>query len=144
MSDSLLPHGLQPTRFLCPGDFPGKNTGVGYYFLLQGIFLTQGLNPCLLHWQVDSSPLVPPGKPKRLCEAPSNRPWRMWPREMWKPGRREMWPCGSEGCEEMDSHPWGHLTPEGIQCQVWKWISLSSLQHKTYLPSGYYSPSHLC
>ena len=32
--------------------FPGKNTGVGYRFLLQGIFLTQGLNPhllCLLH-----------------------------------------------------------------------------------------------
>ena len=30
--------------------------------LLQGIFLTQGLNPCLLHWQVDSLPLMPPGK----------------------------------------------------------------------------------
>ena len=27
---------------------PGKNTGVGCYFLLQGIFLTQGLNQCLL------------------------------------------------------------------------------------------------
>ena len=30
-------------------EFPGKNTGVGCHFLLQGIFLTQGLNPCLLH-----------------------------------------------------------------------------------------------
>ena len=29
--------------------FPGKNIGVGYHFLLQGIFLTQGSNPCLLH-----------------------------------------------------------------------------------------------
>ena len=29
--------------------FPGKNTGVGCHFLLQGIFLTQGLNPGLLH-----------------------------------------------------------------------------------------------
>ena len=31
--------------------------------LLQGIFLTQGLNPplkCLLHWQMGSSPLAPP------------------------------------------------------------------------------------
>ena len=27
--------------------FPGKNTGVGCHFLLQGIFLTQGSNPCL-------------------------------------------------------------------------------------------------
>ena len=32
-----------------PLDFPGKNTGVGCHFLLQGIFLTQKLNSCLLH-----------------------------------------------------------------------------------------------
>ena len=25
----LQPYGPQPARFLCPGDFPGKNTGVG-------------------------------------------------------------------------------------------------------------------
>ena len=49
MSDSLQPHGLQPTRLLCPWKFPDKNTGVGCCFLLQGIFPTQGLNPCLLH-----------------------------------------------------------------------------------------------
>ena len=30
------------------GDSPGKNTRVGCHFLLQGIFLTQELNPCLL------------------------------------------------------------------------------------------------
>ena len=50
MSDSLWPHGLLPTRFLCPWDSPGKNTGVGCYFFLQGIFPTQesnqGLLPC--------------------------------------------------------------------------------------------------
>ena len=33
--------------------FPGKNTGVGWYFLLQGIFLGQGSNLRILHWQVD-------------------------------------------------------------------------------------------
>ncbi|MGE2757601.1 hypothetical protein, partial [Escherichia coli] len=44
-------------RLLCPWDFPGKNTGVGCHFLLQGIFPTQGSNPHLLHWQVDSLPL---------------------------------------------------------------------------------------
>ena len=32
-----------------PMDCLGKNTGVGCYFLLQGIFPTQGLNLCLLH-----------------------------------------------------------------------------------------------
>ena len=31
------------------GDFPGKNTGVNCHALLQGIFLTQGLNPGLPH-----------------------------------------------------------------------------------------------
>ena len=29
---------------LCPRDSPGKDTGVGCHFLLQGIFLTQGVN----------------------------------------------------------------------------------------------------
>ena len=32
MSDSLPPHGLQPTRLLCSWDLPGKNTGVGLPF----------------------------------------------------------------------------------------------------------------
>ena len=48
-------------------DSPGKNTGVGGWALLQGIFPTQGLNPTLLyllHWQVDSSPQAPLGKPR--------------------------------------------------------------------------------
>ena len=31
---------------------------------LSGIFLDQGLNPCLLHWQADSLPLEPAGKPR--------------------------------------------------------------------------------
>ena len=36
MSDSVRPHGLQPTRLLRPWDFPGESTGVGCH--------------CLLHW----------------------------------------------------------------------------------------------
>ena len=34
---------------LCLWNFPGKNTGVGCHFLLQGIFLTQRLSPGLAH-----------------------------------------------------------------------------------------------
>jgi len=49
VSDSLRPRGLSPKRLLCPWDFPGKSTGVGCHFLLQEIFLTQGLNPALPH-----------------------------------------------------------------------------------------------
>ena len=29
VSDPQRPHGLQPTRLLCPWDFPGRSTGVG-------------------------------------------------------------------------------------------------------------------
>ena len=39
LSDSQQPHGLQPTRLLCPWDFPGKNTGVGCHCLLWNITL---------------------------------------------------------------------------------------------------------
>ena len=47
-SESWL-HELQPSRLLCPWDFPGKNTGVHCYFLLQRIFATQGSNLSLWH-----------------------------------------------------------------------------------------------
>ena len=52
-------------RLLCPWDSLGKNTVVGCHTLLQGIFSTQGSNPCLLHllhWQAGSLPLTPPEK----------------------------------------------------------------------------------
>ena len=53
--NSLQSRELEPTRLLCPWDFPGKNTEVGCHFLLQGIFLTQGSNPHRLRWQAGSS-----------------------------------------------------------------------------------------
>ena len=59
VSDSLQPHGLEPTRLLCPWASPGKNTGLGSHFLLHGIFPTQGSNLRLLHCQAGSLPLVP-------------------------------------------------------------------------------------
>ena len=52
-SNSSRPHRLSSTRPLCPYDFLGKNTGVGFHFLCQRIISTQGLNLrllCLLHW----------------------------------------------------------------------------------------------
>ena len=35
VSDPQWPHGLQPSRLLCPWDFPGKSTGVGCHCLLR-------------------------------------------------------------------------------------------------------------
>ena len=43
-----------PEGSFCPWDSPGKNVGMSWHALLQGIFPTQGSNPCLLrllHWQ---------------------------------------------------------------------------------------------
>ena len=45
----LRSHELLSARLLCPWDSPGENTGVGCYFLLQGVFPSQELNPGLLH-----------------------------------------------------------------------------------------------
>ena len=46
------------------GDSLGKNTEVGYHFLLQ-----ENLpDPCLLHWQVDSLPLIHLESPEKLAE----------------------------------------------------------------------------
>ena len=94
-----------------PWDFPGKNTGVGCHYLLQGIFPIQGLNLhslLLLHWQADSLPLAPP---RNLCNPPSTlsmtgpRPLSTFPRAQHCPScdsgqinlekRRLMWlsPC---------------------------------------------------
>ena len=67
VTNSLWPHGFWPSRLLCSWYFASKNSGVGCYFFLQGIFLTPELNSYLqhlLHWQADSLPFEPPGKPK--------------------------------------------------------------------------------
>ena len=67
--------GLGQGAATCPWDSPGKNTGMGYHALLQGIFPTQGLSPILLsllHWHVNSLPLAPPGKPSEEMRLPKS------------------------------------------------------------------------
>ena len=60
----------------CSWDSPGKNTGVGCHFLLQGIFPTQGLNLhilCLLHCRWSFTNWA-------TKEAQENMKWRSnWP-----------------------------------------------------------------
>ena len=62
------PMDCSPSRLLDPWDSSGKNTRVGCHSLLQGICLTQGLNPCLLHWQAVSLPTEPPRKPPKMIQ----------------------------------------------------------------------------
>ena len=76
VSDSLWSHVLWPVRLLCPWDSFGKNTRVGCRFLLQGIFMPQGLNPRLLLGKQILLPLhhlgsLPAVIRKLLCAKPS-------------------------------------------------------------------------
>ena len=57
------PVDCSPPGFPVHGDSPYKNTGVGCHALLQGIFLTQGLNPRSPALQADSLLAELPGKP---------------------------------------------------------------------------------
>ena len=62
VSNTLWPHGLWPSRLLCPWNFPGKNTGVGFHFLLHGVLpdpRIEPVSPALM----DPLPAEPPGKP---------------------------------------------------------------------------------
>ena len=66
MSGSLQPDGLQSSRLLCPWDFPGKNTGAGEHFLLQGNLPDLGVERA---WQVDGFFTThPPEKSIKLLE----------------------------------------------------------------------------
>ena len=66
VSDSFRCHGLLVCQAPLSMEFSSKNTGVGCQALLQGIFPTQGSNPCCLYWQA-SFTTEPPGK-LRLTE----------------------------------------------------------------------------
>ena len=59
------PMDCSPPGFSYSWNFPGKSTGVGWHFLLQGMFLAQGSNLCLLHWRQMLLPSEPPGKPNK-------------------------------------------------------------------------------
>ena len=66
MSSSLRPHGLKAAKLLYPWTSPGKNTGVGCHFLLQGDLHHPGIKPTSPAWQADSLPLSHLGRPQSL------------------------------------------------------------------------------
>ena len=109
VSNSLWHHRLSSVRLLCPWDSPGKNTGVGCHFLLQGTFSTQGSNPGLLHCRQilyslshQGSPMCTMSSPykTKLCRIYSSIFIRQW---NW--GSRELrdlpvteWPSWNRNC----------------------------------------------
>ena len=88
---TLWPHELEPARLLCPRNSPGENTGVGSPSLLQGIFLTQGLNPGLTQCQQILYSLSHQGSPKIhiLMKQTSPRPhvsqWQWYIPKLYQP-----------------------------------------------------------
>ena len=83
LSNSLQPHGLQPTRPLCPWDFPGKSTGVGCHRLLRdqepGLITQNLFCRVLWMWRQDFHPCsevtsVPHGVSRGLMESNTSLP----------------------------------------------------------------------
>ena len=119
MSDSVQPHGRHPTSLLCPWDSPGKNTGMGCQFLLQGIFPTQGSNLGLLHCRQMLYCLSHQGIPGKWwlrrqsiclqCGRPRFDPWvgKILQRMKWQP-TPVLLPGKSHGGRSMVGYsPWG-------------------------------------
>ena len=77
MSNSSWPHELYS-----PWNSPGQNTGVGSLSLLQGIFPTQGLNPCLPHCRWILYQLSYQGSPLFKIES-IKVPWKMATEMFW-------------------------------------------------------------
>ena len=109
---TLRLHGLCPARLLCPWDSPGKNTGVGCHALLQGIFPTQRSNPCLLHWQPDSLPLIHLGSPNTMLAAAA--------------AAKSLQSCPTLTlCKSRDSSPPGSPVPGILQARTLEWVAIS-------------------
>jgi len=79
----VQPHGSRPTRLLCPGDFPGKNTGVGSHFLLPGSFRPRDwTHISCLAGELDSLAMSYLGSPLDIDaskEITETLPWALFP-----------------------------------------------------------------
>ena len=91
-------------RFLCPLDFPGKNIGVGYHFLLQGIFATQGLNLTAGEFFTAE----PPGKPRGSTAAAAAKSLQSYPTL----------------CDPVDGSPPGSPVPGILQARTLEWVAI--------------------
>ena len=100
MSDSSWPHVLQPTRLLCPWDFPGKSTGVGCH--------------CLLH----STSIHAPKPQPQLCLQETSAKCRQQPLKADEPSRKEAASGGPRRGILLKTCRWWMAEPPGLQCRV--------------------------
>ena len=135
MSDFLRPHGLQPTRLLCPWDFPGKSTGVGCQCLLWGLS-GDDQNPETEGLGGQQPPSATPQEQNKGKRSPDSPPYFLFPTgfpqsphvtrgqsaresgDIVLPGHfsRGMWLCGACRRQPTNWHHHCHLNhPEGKQ-----------------------------
>ena len=104
------------------GIFPGKNTGMGSHFLLQGIFLTQGSNLGLLHCRQIHYRLSQQGSPAWVLKCSQILLQSSQPEGLWKRGG------GWGGCVEQEASFSGHYSLLKLQIIPLKLTQLYSLK----------------
>ena len=131
VSDSLRPHGLQPTRLLHPWDFPDKSTGVGCHCLLLIIhYLKSNMILNFLVWRTNSftfsscqSSLI-----SFAWSSQTLKPFGMWnPEHKICPHRKSSVNChhnekGENGLKLLRHHPFASqntVSPLSIQPGKW-------------------------
>ena len=101
---------------------------VSSLFLLQGIFLSQGSNPHLLHWQADSLPLSHGESPGVFLYSLS-----FWRGQVWV-DHREGW--GAVMLLFLGLWSWGPFPQIPLRVSVQNWHLVISLREVEALPSG--------
>ena len=99
--------------------FPRQEYWSGLTFLLQGIFLTQGLNPSLLHWQADFLSLSHQGSParKQTFINPEDAFPRTQPHWHLDPGHPSLQNCEREMSNVCCLSPWSFVG----SLKWWRW-----------------------
>ena len=96
VSNSSLPHRLQPTRLLHPWEFPGKSTGVGCHHLLRDFFLFSSISREVIF-------------PLYKCPAAAAKSLQSCPTL----------------CDPVDGNPPGSPIPGILQARTPDWVAIS-------------------
>ena len=119
MFDSSRPMDCRATRFLCPWNSPGKNTGVGSHSLFQEIFPTQGSNPGIEPrsptLRADSLPSKAPRKSLFFLVEANSTPMVWIRKQHWRKEAR-VYGCSFVLCDGC-SHVFSDLSYEVIVIQ---------------------------
>ena len=110
--------------------FPSKNIGLGCHFLLQGIFLTQRLNPHLMHRWLDFLTTVLPGKPPLLSEVKVKSLSCVWLFST-------LWTVGHQAPPSMGFSRQEYWSGVLLLVPVGMWIRLAVFDFELWLNSGW-------